>query len=279
MSELWGRLIHAIRAPFERLWRRPWMRRTVAFLHNIGLLLTEPVMGGLLDEMTLNDAKPFRRTRAWMKYVWRQAAENEQAVKIRISAMLVLTAGILTAIHPQKPMALVCAGIGFSFFGDAMIMQYPPIRGMVRQYFLWGMGCFAVAQILYQRAMLGLYLRAGSTAMWPVWIMVAAFCLLALILLCARVLFRPNQPLALRIGALVYALLLASMTGSTAAACIATAGRGWPLLAGGLLFMISDLLIALTYLGGVHLEHKEFWIWVTYVPAQLLLIFGTAALS
>ncbi len=266
MAELWEKLKRAI-------------KRAGKFLGDIGRLLTEPVLGGMLDELTLNDAKPFGRTRAWAKRLWRNAAENEQAVKIRISAILVLLASILTVIHPHRAMALVCAGVGFSFFGDAMIMRYPPIAKLVRQYFLWGMGCFAVAQILYQRAMLALYLGTGATAMWPLWIMVVAFGLLVLILLCAAVLFRPNQPLVLRAGALVYALLLAAMTGSTVAVCIATAGRGWPLMFGGLLFMISDLLIALTNLGGVHLEHREFWIWVTYVPAQLLLIFGTAALA
>jgi len=68
------------------------------------------------------------------------------------------------------------------------------------------------------------------------------------------------------------------MAGGAAGVCLATAGRGWAVLAGGALFMASDLLIALGDLGGIYMERKDRWVWITYVPAQLLLITGAYTL-
>lgn len=277
MQQFFHDLWSAVCAPFLRLWRKPFVRRIVEGVRKLGVFLTEPVLGGYLDAYTSDNEPPFQRFRTRLA----RLAKNESvvnAIKIRISALLVLWAAILTAAHPGAPMALVCAGMGFSFFGDAMLMQYPPIRNMVRQYFLWGMGFFGAAQVCYLRAMWMLYARVRGVHPWPMYVAMSLYGLYALVLVGRLILFRPRQPLALRIGATVYAMLVAAMAGAAAAACFSTAGRGWGLLVGGLLFFISDMLIALTDFGGLKLAHKEAWIWGTYVPAQVLLITCTAAL-
>lgn len=219
------------------------------------------------------------KARAWLGDRAARYVRNERYVKIRTSAALVMLAGIMTAFHPRAPMALVCAGMGFAFFGDAMLMQYPPIRDKVRQYYLWGMACFAVTQTLYARAMWLLYTRASGNILWPIQLTVFLAIAGALVFMGRVALFSRKQPLILRIGATLYALLVAAMAGGAVAVCFAMAGRGWMLLTGGLLFFLSDSIIALNDFGGSSMDHKDAWIWFTYVAAQILLILGTASLS
>jgi hypothetical protein len=261
---------------FERL--RAAARRVARFLNHLGAMLSEPVLGYILDGYTLKSAPPFRRVRALLQNGFGRVLQGGQRARIFASASLVLLAAVMTAAHPRPPMALMCAGMGLSFLGDAMLMQYAPIRSMVRQYFLWGEGCFAAAQALYLTGLRQVYVRASDNTLWPIQLISALFVALAVGVMLRLVLFRRGQPLVLRVGATLYAVLVGAMAGSAVATCLATAGRGWPLLLGGPLFLISDLLVALNDFGGMHMDNKDVWVWVTYVPAQALLILGVAAL-
>ncbi len=279
MESLLERIWAAMCAPFLRLWQRPWVQGIARRTQRVVRFLTEPVLGGLMDRYTADDAPPFRRFRAWLGYRFGLLMRREQRTKITVSAALVLLAAVCGVCKSTTPMWLACAGMGFSFFGDAMLMQYPPIRNLVRQYFLWGMGCFAAAQICYLRALWMIYAQRSDGQLWPLALMIALYALFALLQLGRCILFREQQPALLRALATLYGLLVASMAGAAAAVCFATAGRAWLLLVGGLLFFISDLLIALTDFGGMKLPRKEAWIWGTYVPAQLCILLSTAVFA
>ncbi len=275
LSSLWNWAKTLVR----KGWHAQGTQHALAFLRQQGMALLKWLKGGFLEPYPRDPTRRFSRLRAWGGDVWKRFERNDDYFRIRISAALMVLAALLALFHPGPVMGLICAGMGFSFLGDAMLMEYPPIRSLVRQYFLWGMGFFAVAQALYTRALWLLYARGSGNLQWPLWLMIALFVIAGLVFMAWIVLFRHRQPLVLRIGATIYSVLVATMAGSAVAVCIATVGRGWPLLIGGPLFMISDLLIALRDFSGADMERGDTWIWLTYVPAQLLLIVGSAALA
>ena len=55
--------------------------------------------------------------------------------------------------------------------------------------------------------------------------------------------------------------------------------RGSTMLLGGLLFYVSDTLIALNSFGSLRLKYQDLAIWTLYAPAQALLIAGVWLLS
>ena len=55
--------------------------------------------------------------------------------------------------------------------------------------------------------------------------------------------------------------------------------RGCTMLLGGLLFYVSDTLIALNSFGSLRLKYPDLAIWALYAPAQALLIVGVWLLS
>ena len=283
-------------APPSRLelWWAAWWAARWAWFSGTGLyrvlekafqFMTDNRVSKWMDRFTYVRRLPpelqdTRRRSVRLRAAWRGFLARGGAawIKIRVSALLVGLAALLLVRERSAAMAWMCAGMGFSWLGDAMLMQYPPIRRAVRQYFLWGMGFFALAQGMYLMGLWTAYWRVGSQVTWPVWLLCGVYCLVALGELCWMVLPNRGQPLALRLGALVYALLLSLMAGLAAAVCVATRGRAWALLLGGLSFFVSDMLIALTDYGSLRLKHRDFWIWATYAPAQLLLLLGMAAL-
>jgi hypothetical protein len=235
-------------------------------------------VGGWLDRLTLGDAPVLAGLRA--KLAAFVHARGPVWFKIRISTALLVAACLAMVFSPGggvgTPSAWVALGMGFSWVGDALLMRYPPARRAVRQYFLWSIAFFAAAQCCYIRMLYGLYAGAGDGTHWPMWLAVLIYAGTAMVAMCAFILPNEHQPLVLRLAAIPYALLVSWMAGSAVAVCVVTVGRGALLMAGGLLFYLSDALVTQARLGSVRLRYADFWIWVTYAPAQLFLILGAA---
>ncbi len=233
-------------------------------------------LGAWLDKLTLNDdpvlAGPRGRVMAFVRRkgrVW---------IKIRIATILLVAAAIAMLLKNSAPSKWVCAGMAFSWLGAAMLMEFKPISAMVRQVFLWGMFCYALAQLCYIHALRLLYIASGSYMHWPMWALAGFFCLLSVLEMCRSVLPNTRQPIALRVGALPYAMLVSTMCGFAVAVCIATVGKGWLVMLAGILFYLSDMLVALNTLGGLRMQRRDFWVWILYAPAQLLLVWGVTLL-
>lgn len=263
--------------PLARLWR--WLKRTGNWLADLltGQTGIAEGLGGWLDRLTLNDDPVFLRQRRWLSAFLER--NGSQWFKIRLSALLLLSAGLVAVLHGGPASAWIAVGMGVSFIGDALLMEYRPISRLVRQFFLWGMIAFAAAQVCYIVALRPLYFQGGSYMMWPMYTMIGIYLVVSLLELLRTVLFNKRQPVLLRLCTLPYAALVSTMAGTAAGVCIATAGRGWALLLAGLLFYVSDMLVALTNFGSLKMRHRDFWVWLLYVPAQLLLILGTMWLT
>ena len=80
----------------------------------------------------------------------------------------------------------------------------------------------------------------------------------------------------LNYGTLGYSLLLAAMAGSAAA--LAVQNLAFALLAvGGLLFMVSDLILGSELMRRTHFPFMGDVIWTTYTVAQMLIVYSSAA--
>lgn len=199
-------------------------------------------------------------------------------VKMIVTTLLLVLSMVLLLLYTSRTTALMCAGMGFSWLADAMLMGYPPIRRGFRQYFLWGMGGFACAMTVYTGAFLNLYERTpgaeGALIFLSAW---SIFGFIAGVIWLCCIAFNKKQLVALRVGSLLYAMLVSAMAASACVVAIATTGRVWWLVPGAIFFYISDMMIALFDFGSVRVKHPDGWIWLFYAPAQLLLITGACA--
>jgi len=85
--------------------------------------------------------------------------------------------------------------------------------------------------------------------------------------------YRARQRSQLRWPALGYVLLLASTAG-TATGLALQAPAFVPLAAGGALFLASDLILAAGNFGGARVYLLDDWVWLTYGPAQMLIVYA-----
>jgi uncharacterized membrane protein YhhN len=129
--------------------------------------------------------------------------------------------------------------------------------------FLAGMASFAAGHVCY----LVLFLRAGRSRAGA---LLLAPCY-AVALITSVVLLRPDLPAELRLPVAVYSTLL------TAMACTATIRLGPVAGAGGVLFLLSDTLIATGVADWPQPPRPDLWIMLTYLAAQLLLVRGSLA--
>lgn len=263
-----GRGMFAMWQACRRFWG--WLTRFVS--HG-----ADERVASWLDQYTLQAGPPLVRTRAFLLRLFQPP--HNMKVKITLSTLLWLLALLLKVLMGGRIASFMLLGMTLCWFGDALLMRYPPVSRWVRQYFLWGMSAFALAQIFYLSALWQLYFAAASQTHWVLFSALAATEGTALIILSRTVLPNRRQPLPLRLGALAYALLIGAMAGFSLAVCIATVGRGWAVMLGGLLFFTSDMLIALMDFGGLRTPYREVSIWSTYVPAQMCLIIGAALLA
>ncbi|GGS25617.1 hypothetical protein GCM10010269_75310 [Streptomyces humidus] len=155
---------------------------------------------------------------------------------------------------PHGAPRLLLAALACGWAGDTLLLfDADPA-------FLGGMACFAAGHVCY----LVLFARVGRPHARAA---VLAPCY-AVVLVATVVLLWPGLPQELRPPVAMYSALL------TAMACTAAVGLGPVAGAGGLLFLLSDTLIA----GGVahwpQPPRPDLWIMLTYLAAQFLLVRG-----
>lgn len=178
------------------------------------------------------------------------------------------------------------AALGFSWFGDAFLAHFEPFTRNMKNPFMVGMGMFALAQICYitsfWRSIQGMPLLRMAVpgipqgmevllSVLPVYLLVGIFFWVLMVM-------RSNNPGYLKLGTLLYCLLLSTMGAFACAASFTGAFIAWPLMLGGILFIVSDGLIAAhEFAGRISNERRyDFFVWATYLPAQVLLFVGSS---
>lgn len=156
------------------------------------------------------------------------------------------------AVERGAPRLLIAA-LFFGWCGDVLLMfDADPA-------FLAGMGGFAVGHVCY----LVLFARCG-TPHGRTGLLAGAY---GLVLVVTLVLMWSDLPGGLRIPVTAYSLLLTTMA-------FRAARLGLLAAIGGALFLLSDTLIATGLADWPQLPRPDFWIMLTYVAAQGLLVRG-----
>ena len=163
---------------------------------------------------------------------------------------------------------LIAIGMTLGCIGDLFLARLFPLP----QPTLWGIGAFGLGHVMYIAALVSSGSQHGLTApgqVWGAWIGWLVIGLLGWYLM----VFRGQKAGVLHWAALPYALLLAS-----------TAGFAWglalqnpvfvPVAIGAALFLLSDLILAGELFNGLHFPLIGDVVWLTYGPAQALIVYG-----
>ena len=183
----------------------------------------------------------------------------------KVLLMPLLCAFYLSYAHDIR--LLVVAALVFGWIGDVFLLVKS------KTSMLLGIIAFALGHISYITSMLSAY----RTPLRPLNILIPiALCIAWIIFVCLKLL--PYAPKSLKKPGLVYAFLL-SCTGLSALYQFLSTGKDAFLIAfiGGLFFMLSDtLLTGQQY--RKELKHGNFYVMLTYIIAQTLLVCGLAQL-
>ncbi len=189
------------------------------------------------------------------------------------SAVLVLAGFSWTFISRDYGMeryALI--GMTFGFVGDISLAKVI-ISGKAAN--LGGIAAFAVGHIFYITAIWRLGVQLGLTGTVPRVGALAAWWLVAA-LGWYFIVFRGSKATPLHWIVLPYALLLATTAGAAAGLALQEAAF-WPLAAGAALFLLSDTILAGNWFNQLNFSMIHDLIWLTYGPAQMLIVYSAAA--
>lgn len=163
---------------------------------------------------------------------------------------------------------LVAAGMTLGLVGDLFMCKVIQAPDRV----VAGMGSFGLGHVAYIGALLSRGGRIGALSSGYVWAAWAGVLFAGLIGWYLAVL-RGVKPGPLHWAALPYALLLASTAGLAAGLSTAVPSLV-PVAVGAGLFLVSDLMLAARIFRRWHPFLVEDAIWLTYGPAQALIVSG-----
>ncbi len=166
----------------------------------------------------------------------------------------------------------IAVGMAFGLLGDLFMagLLVPKPRAVIFGILSFGAGHIFYIVAFWQAAgVLGLDSR--QVWLWSLVIILATAALLWLLLI-----REPGRGPVLNYGTLGYSLLLAAMAGAAMALALQDAAFV-PLAAGGLLFMVSDLVLGSELMRRTHFRSIGDVIWTTYTVAQMLIVYSSAA--
>ena len=193
-------------------------------------------------------------------------------VRMLSSALVLACALLLWRGEPRgdrrASARLVAAGMAGGTLGDLIMAEVIPLP----EHVLFGMLSFGAGHALYIQALLRRAraeakraARARIPALGTAWgVALVGWWLLVR---------NPKIGPALNYGALVYALLLASMDGLAGALAVQDR-RYAPVALGGALFLISDMVLASRLFRGTHFAQIGDVVWMTYIAGQALIVGG-----
>ncbi len=166
----------------------------------------------------------------------------------------------------------VAFGMLASFVGDVIMARLIPMSNRL----IGGMIAFIVAHALYITAYTQTMQTISSLEPYNRFDIGAVAGLLfysALIIFgWVRYVRNPRKDRATNIGALVYLLFVGTM--ASFAFALGNALGLWLAALGGWLFIVSDFIVVASDVGGKRIKHASDWIWLTYVAAQMGIIYA-----
>ena len=200
---------------------------------------------------------------------------NQERTRRTIKPLRLATSWILagcawiifaTSTTLRTPALLIALGMTFGAIGDLVLAEVirtpkPMIGGIL--VFAIGHLCY-IAGFGQTAQTLGLNDPFAGSLVWVVFVIAAAFLWFFLI-------YNPAKSRVLNIGSLFYGWLIAIMAG-TATALALSDPRFTPTAIGGVLFLISDIILGNRELrdNGWFLVHDV--VWILYITGQALIV-------
>ena len=166
--------------------------------------------------------------------------------------------------------ALIAAGMTLGLVGDLALAGLLRLREPV----IGGIAAFGLGHVAYIAALLTFGNVHGLASAGPRFAALAVWLLVGLAGWYA-VVARGRKLTALRWAALPYALLLAGTAGVATGLALQAAAFA-PVALGAALFLASDLILAGQLFAGLDFPLIGDAIWLTYGPAQALIVYGAA---
>ncbi|EGL15421.1 lysoplasmalogenase family protein [Paenibacillus sp. HGH0039] len=203
----------------------------------------------------------------------RKSTEVRLPLWVRMLISLTLTAAAF-ALWRDDPASSskewIFWGMAWSFIGDLSMAGIIPWRHPM----IGGMLTFAVAHVFYIAAFAAALHREGLDLMNAGLAVAAVFYGLVLIAAWLLLIRNPDAPRLFNTGSLVYGLWIGAMASAAAAMAWSLGGALWLTAVGGLLFVVSDTIIGAAAIGGRSLRHQGYWVWLTYVAAQMCIVYA-----
>jgi len=163
-------------------------------------------------------------------------------------------------------------GMTFGFIGDLILAQV--IR--VPNRLIFGIIAFGIGHVFYIMAFVQAAYRLnlndpfGGTVLWTVFVIIAGVLWVALI-------YNPQQPRLLNVGSLIYGWLISAMAGTATGLAIQAIEEPHFMLTalGGVLFLISDVILGNRELRGRRWFLINDVVWVIYIAGQALIVLTT----
>ena len=167
---------------------------------------------------------------------------------------------------------LILLGMCFSAIGDMVMARIIKLKNRL----IGGMTFFSFAHIFYIFAYIEAISADKENYNYLIFILMAMwiFC----IILWRLFVFNFNKSLTLNIVALIYALIICTMASFAINISLAVSGPWWITTIGAFLFIISDFLIGLSEIKEKGPKNQSVWVWLTYVPAQICIVYTLALL-
>lgn len=216
------------------------------------------LFGGLI--VGAPDSELVRRMPTWMRLA---------------SSLTLVAAAWLFALQqrgaPHSDLVLLTAvGMTLGFIGDLFMAKLIITSDMS---VFGGMGAFGLGHVAYIWVLITVASRFGLNASGPRWGALALALIIGALCWYFVVLRGASEPSTLHWAALPYALLLAATAGLAGGLALQDA-RFIPVALGGILFLTSDLILAAQLFNQAYFPWIGDWIWLTYGPAQMLIVYG-----
>jgi hypothetical protein len=200
----------------------------------------------------------------------------ETELKAGSSLVLVMSAWLSIAISPpavRSVAGLIAVGMTLGCLGDASPLlgsSWPDPQRTLGNMLLFGLGHVAYIRACvllrrWERGKRGAGLWYASVAVWLViggvlWYFAA---------------HTGTRHLGLRVPALGYTLLLSATAGATVGYALSNSLFA-PVAIGAILFLTSDVLLAVWIFHGIVYRSFDF-VWLSYGVGQMLIVFGTSS--
>lgn len=182
---------------------------------------------------------------------------------------------IILAITDPTPSRILCMfAMLVSTLGDYILSGYKPIVSRLPlKGFLAGGSVFAVAHIIYAFAF-GYQIFTSTNVFFNFGAYLGLSILIILLIVITYFCSKNKTTPKMTFFAFVYLVLICS--NCTCVLSLAVSARGLKIISaiGVLLFMASDLIIALDVFGKITIQHRTALIWTIYPLGQILLLLG-----